>query len=60
MTNDTTNPTWEAIKIAAPSDDVLRVMERMEHALTEDKPTRQERRQWIRSAKKPKALRGHP
>jgi hypothetical protein len=48
------------VEIQEADPEVLRLIDRLENALIDEKPTRQERRQWNKPAKKPKALRGRP
>ena len=54
------DPKAETYRIMAADQEVVRVIQRMTEAMDEEKPTRQERRQWNKPAKKPKALRGRP
>ena len=54
------DPKTEAYRIMAADKDVVRIIERMGENCGMERPTRQERRQWNKPAKKPKALRGRP
>lgn len=46
--------------IIREDSEVVRIIERMESAMSEERPTRKERRQMEKRTKKPKALRGRP
>jgi hypothetical protein len=50
----------KAYYITAGDLETVRLIERMESALSDEKPTRQERRQMEKRTKRPKALRGRP